>query len=119
MRETAFCVAPMRKGCLLPDDHFSYIQYGEDVGDGVELFDVKSDPKQYTNLVKDPKFKGVVARYKLMMQAKLKDVRDNDLNLKAKRIKRKKLAQLSSFEMVSDFPEKKLRIPASSCVVWW
>jgi len=79
VRDSAFSVAPMRKGFLLRDENWSYIQYGEDAGNGIELFDVKKDPKMFTNLAKDPKYQTVVEAFKEKLAAKLKDVRTNDL----------------------------------------
>ena len=79
VRDSAFSVAPMRKGFLLRDENWSYIQYGEDAGNGIELFDVKKDPKMFTNLAEDPKYQTVVEAFKEKLAAKLKDVRTNDL----------------------------------------
>ena len=31
----------------------AYIQYDEDAGAGIELFDMENDPKQFTNLAGD------------------------------------------------------------------
>ena len=80
VREAAFSVAPFRQGFLLREDDWSYIQYGEDASKGIELFDVRKDPKQYTNLAKDPAYEKVVKRFKNKMAIKLREVRDNDLN---------------------------------------
>ena len=80
VREAAFSVAPFRQGFLLREDDWSYIQYGEDASKGIELFDVRKDPKQYTNLAKDPAYEKVVKRFKNKMAFKLREVRDNDLN---------------------------------------
>ncbi|MDO8631971.1 MAG: hypothetical protein Q7R41_15910, partial [Phycisphaerales bacterium] len=79
VRETAFCVAPSSKGFLLRDDHWAYLQYNEDASNGIELFDVAKDPKQYTNLAAKPEFASVVNEYKTRLAAKLQAVRDNDL----------------------------------------
>ena len=79
VRDTAFCVAPMRKGFLLRDDRFAFIQYGETAKGGLELFDMHKDPKQYTNLVGNPEFAPVVARYRERLTAKLSELRNNDL----------------------------------------
>jgi iduronate 2-sulfatase len=79
VRDSVFSVAPMRKGFLLRDDRYAYIQYGEDAKNGIELYDMHNDPKQYTNLALKPEHAEVVARYKKMMAAKLAEVRDNDL----------------------------------------
>ena len=80
VREAAFSVAPFRQGFLLRENDWSYIQYGEDASKGIELFDVRKDPKQYTNLAKDPAYEKVVKRFKNQMVLKLREVRDNDLN---------------------------------------
>jgi iduronate 2-sulfatase len=79
VREAAFSVAPSSKGFLLRDDRWAYIQYGEDAALGIELFDVVSDPKQYTNLALKPEFAPVVADYKARMTDKLAAIRTNDL----------------------------------------
>ncbi len=80
VREAAFCVNGRNKGYLLRDDHWAYIQYGEDASKGIELFDMKKDPKQYTNLASKPAFAEVVGQFKGKLAAKLKEVRDNDLD---------------------------------------
>ena len=82
VRDTAFSVAPMRKGFLLRDDKWAYIQYQEDASDGIELFDMQSDPKQYTNLADNPGYAAVVDDFKAKLKAKLEAVRTNDLDLK-------------------------------------
>ena len=69
----------MRKGFLLREESWSYIQYGEKAENGIELFDVKNDPKQYVNLARKKKFQPVVNAFKRKLAAKLKAVRDNDL----------------------------------------
>ena len=80
VREAAFSVAPFRQGFLLRENDWAYIQYGEDASKGIELFDVRKDPKQYTNLAKDTAYEKVVKRFKNKMALKLREVRDNDLN---------------------------------------
>lgn len=82
VRDTAFSVAPLRKGFLLREDRFAYIQYGEDAAGGIELFDTRRDPKQYSNLATDPAYESTVVRFKNKLAAKLRDVRDNDLTKK-------------------------------------
>ncbi len=79
VRDAAFSVAPARKGFLLREDQYAYIQYREDASAGIELFDVKKDPKQYENLAGQPKFKPVVEGFKAKLAAKLAALRDNDL----------------------------------------
>ena len=82
VRDAAFSVAPMRKGFLLREDRWAYIQYGETAKGGIELFDVKKDPGQFTNLAGKPKHQKQVERLKGKLAAKLEAVRDNDLGLK-------------------------------------
>lgn len=79
VRDAAFSTAPMRKGFLLREDKYAYIQYNENASGGIELFDCEKDPKQYTNLAGDEAFKTVVEEFKKKLTAKLKEVRENDL----------------------------------------
>ncbi|GEM_PF-124693 len=79
VREAAFSVAPMRKGFLLREDHWAYLQYKEDASAGIELFDMKTDPKQYTNLAKSPEHADLVRRFQSQLADKLTIVRANDL----------------------------------------
>lgn len=79
VRDTAFSVAPSSKGFLLRDDRWAYIQYGEDAAQGVELFVVKADPQQYTNLAERPEQAAVVAGLRAKLAAKLREVRASDL----------------------------------------
>ncbi|MGY8641219.1 MAG: sulfatase [Verrucomicrobiales bacterium] len=79
VRDAAFSVAPMRKGFLLREKKYSFIQYNEDASKGIELYDVENDPKQYTNLATKPKHSALVAEFRAKMQAKLKAIRENDL----------------------------------------
>ena len=81
VRTAAFSVAPMQKGFLLRTDDWAYIQYGEDGNKGAELFDMKNDPSQITNLVDDPKYRELAQSFKAAVTEKLKSVRDNDLGL--------------------------------------
>jgi iduronate 2-sulfatase len=79
VREAAFSVAPMRKGFLLRDDRWAYIQYGEEAAGGIELFDTQHDPQQFDNLADAPEHADRVARFRQQMAEKLHAVRDNDL----------------------------------------
>lgn len=79
VRDAAFSVAPMRRGFLLREKDWSYIQYREDASDGIELFDMKSDPEQFHNLAADPAHADTVARFKGKLENHLAKVRNNDL----------------------------------------
>lgn len=80
VRKAAFSVAPMRKGFLMRESKYSYIQYGENASGGMELFDTVQDPEQFHNLAKLPEHQATVERMKLALQNKLADLRDNALN---------------------------------------
>ena len=81
VRDAAFSVAPSRKGFLLREEKWSYIQYGEDASKGIELFDMTKDPKQFTNLAKNPQYQSVVEGFKAKLAKKLVELRTNDLGL--------------------------------------
>jgi iduronate 2-sulfatase len=81
VRDTAFSVNGTWNGFLLRNAKWAYIQHEEDASKGIELFDMKKDPKQYTNLAEKPEFKSVVDGFKAKLAAKLKEVRANDLGL--------------------------------------
>ena len=79
VHDTAFSVAGTSKGLMLRDDRWVFIQYGEDAKAGVELFDMQSDPQQFTNLAALPEHAATVATWKAKVTAKLAAVRANDL----------------------------------------
>ena len=79
VREAAFSVAPSSKGFLLREDKWAYIQYAEDASAGIELFDMASDPQQFTNLAARTEHAALVAAFQEKLAAKLRSVRDNDL----------------------------------------
>ena len=80
VRSAAFSVNG--KGFLLREQDWAFIAYGKNGQGDQELFDMKQDPKQFTNLAKDPKYGQTLARFQKQMAAKLKEVRTNDLGLK-------------------------------------
>jgi len=79
VRDAAFCVAPSRKGFLLREDKWAYIQYNEDASGGIELFDTSTDPQQFTNLAASAEHEAVANRLQAKLTEKLVQVRDNDL----------------------------------------
>lgn len=79
VRDAAFSVAPMRKGFLLREERWSYIQYGENAEGGRELFDTINDPEQFHNLANSPDHQSIVARLETELKKKLVSVRDNKL----------------------------------------
>ncbi|MEJ7640013.1 MAG: sulfatase-like hydrolase/transferase, partial [Singulisphaera sp.] len=78
VRDSAFCVAPSSRGFLLRGDRWAFIQYAEDASKGIELFDMASDPGQYTNLAGKPESAAVVEGFRARLAARLAEVRDND-----------------------------------------
>lgn len=79
VRDMAFCVNG--KGFLLRDAKWAFIQYGEDAAQGIELFDMESDPRQYKNLAAVAELRPIVERFQISLAAKLREVRTNDLGL--------------------------------------
>lgn len=79
VRDAAFSVAPMRKGFLLREKRWAFIQYGEDASLGMELFDTVVDPLQFDNLAGSDDYKAVVERMQSKLAEKLSEVRANDL----------------------------------------
>ncbi len=79
VRDTVFSVAPSSKGFLLRTDDWAYLQYAEDASLGIELFDMRKDPRQYTNLASKPEFAAIVQRFKAQLTARLLAIRANDL----------------------------------------
>ncbi len=79
VHEFAFSVAPMRKAFLIRTDRWAYIQYKEDASGGMELFDMESDPKQFTNLATSAEHQSIVAAMKQILKSKLAELRANDL----------------------------------------
>ena len=81
VRDMAFSVSQGGKSFLLRTEKWAYIQYDEDAGSGIELFDMDTDPKQYTNLATVLKYAPIVASFKAKLKKKLAEVRNNDLNI--------------------------------------
>ena len=73
VRSAAFSVNG--KGFLLREQDWAYIAYGKNGQGDEELFDMKQDPKQFTNLAKDPKHAQIIARFQKQMATKLREVR--------------------------------------------
>ena len=90
VRDAAFSVAPMRKGFLLREADWAYIQYGENASGGIELFDLRNDPRQYANLAGIAEHAERVASFKAKFAAKMASLRDNDLGIDYSKPARKK-----------------------------
>ena len=81
VRDMAFSVSQGGRSFLLRNNDWAYIQYDEDAGSGIELYDMKKDPEQHTNLASMTEYGDIVAQFKEMLQIKLKEVRSNDLGI--------------------------------------
>lgn len=90
VREAAFCANG--KGTLLRSDRWAFIEYsmrkprskkGKALPAALELYDMKNDPQQYTNLAKEPKYAHIVEALRDQMAAKMKAIQNNDLELNA------------------------------------
>lgn len=81
VRDMAFSVSQQGKTFLLRTEEWAYIQYDEDAGSGMELFNMKNDPKQYTNLAYNPEYLEIVDQFQQKLSTKLKEVRNNDLGI--------------------------------------
>lgn len=88
VREAVFCANG--KGTLLRNDRWAFIEYNKPGPapkkrkpplPAMELYDMKKDPKQYTNLAQNPEYAHIVKELRAKMAAKMKAVKDNDLGL--------------------------------------
>jgi iduronate 2-sulfatase len=90
VRKEAFSVAPFRTGFLLRNKKWAFIQYGEKLPtqlkggfehgrNGIELFDMKKDPKQFHNLANSESHQGTVESFRKKLKEKLAAIRTNDL----------------------------------------
>jgi len=82
VREAAFSIngPAFHHGLLLRDDRWAFIQYGEDVSAGVELYDMEVDPGQHHNLGAAPAQQDRVEAFKARVAQKLREIRSNDLD---------------------------------------
>ena len=81
VRDMAFSVSQGGKSFLIRNKKWAYIQYDEDAGAGMELFNMEHDPQQFNNLAYNPMYAMVVREMKTLLGNKLKEVRDNDLGI--------------------------------------
>lgn len=81
VRDMAFSVTQNGKSFLIRTEKWAYIQYDEDAGSGMELYDMDHDPKQYNNLAQNPHYNSIVEQMQGRLRQKLKEVRNNDLGI--------------------------------------
>ncbi|PZX47566.1 sulfatase [Algoriphagus chordae] len=84
VRDFAFSVTQGGKSFLIRTDKWAYIQYDEDAGAGMELYDMETDPMQFTNLAKEASHQSVVKEMQAKLAKKLAEVRKNDLGINYK-----------------------------------
>jgi iduronate 2-sulfatase len=63
------------KGRLLRTENWAFLDYGK----SGELYDMKTDPKQYVNLIDNPAYAETLATMKAKLKAKLTEISKNDL----------------------------------------
>ncbi len=83
VRDAAFSMHYTNAGFsyLYRTEKWAYIQYDEDAGSGMELFDMEYDAKQFNNLAHHPKYESLVQEFQQKLKIKLKEVRNNDLGI--------------------------------------
>ncbi|MFO7822662.1 MAG: sulfatase [Cyclobacterium sp.] len=64
---------------LIRNEKWAFIQYGENGEEGMELFDMEIDPKQYNNLAHYPAYQQRVEVMQEILGQKLREIRENDL----------------------------------------
>jgi arylsulfatase A-like enzyme len=80
LRDFAFSVSQGGKSFLIRTDEYAFIQYDEDAGSGIELYDMKIDPLQFRNLADESNYQFVVKEMQTKLAKKLEEVRTNDLS---------------------------------------
>jgi iduronate 2-sulfatase len=75
VREGAYCLKG--KAHLLRTDRWAFISYGDPTKDGpAELYDMKKDPRQFTNLASDPGHAAIIKQLREELAAKLASLSD-------------------------------------------
>src|SRR3546814_20307653 len=81
VRDMAFAVSTNGKklgeAFLVRTGKWSYIQYGEDAAEGMELYDMEYDSKQYNNLARLPKYQTMVEKLRLQLKIGNASCRDS------------------------------------------
>jgi iduronate 2-sulfatase len=84
VRPYAFSISGWNKkfSFLIRSEKWAFTQYGEDASDGIELFDMEHDSKQFNNLAKNPRYQSTVEHFKEELARKLREIRTNDLGIR-------------------------------------
>ena len=80
VRDMVFTVTQGGRSFLLRNRDWAFMSYNEDGSLGYELFDMKKDPHQMTNLAERPEHKETLNEFKNLLAEKLKNIRNNDIN---------------------------------------
>lgn len=64
---------------LIRTEKWAFIQYGKNGEDGMELYDMENDEKQFNNLAHLPQYAHVVESMQEKLKNKIKEVQTNDL----------------------------------------
>lgn len=83
VRDFAFAITARQDkfDYLIRDKKWAYIQYDEDAGSGIELYNMEYDSKQFNNLAHNPRYANIVKEFQEKLKIKLKEIRTNDLDL--------------------------------------
>jgi iduronate 2-sulfatase len=83
VRDMAFSISKRNGNIayLLRSSKWAYIQYDEDGSSGNELYDMEYNPRQFNNLAPNPQYQELVKKFKMRLEEKLEEVRDNDLGI--------------------------------------
>jgi len=82
VRDYIFTVTQRGNSFLIRNRDWAFMSYNEDGSLGYELFDMKKDPHQMTNLAERPEYQNVLNKFKKLLAQKLSDVRNNDIRNK-------------------------------------
>jgi len=81
VRDFAF-TRTVKQGFLIRTEKWALIQNEEDGSKGLQLYDMKNDPGQFTNLAKNPEYANELKKMQHKLTQKLKEVRTNDLGIR-------------------------------------
>ena len=84
VRDMAFSVTHGGRSFLLRNKKWAFIQYNEDASEGIELYDMVNDPKQYHNLAMNSNYTDRIKWFQQKLKKKLKHIRNNDLQINYK-----------------------------------
>jgi iduronate 2-sulfatase len=83
VRDFAFSVSNNLKekgqAYLIRTKNWSYIQYGKNAIDGMELYNMDTDPFQYNNIASLPRYQSILKDMKGKLAQKLSAITKNDL----------------------------------------